>query len=365
MAKIGDIVRYLNATGGGRIVKIEGNIAYVDEDGFETPVLLRECVVVATAGNEPSKTTFVKVKETPAPIHAPAEQKVAPVAPPAAPEQFDIEETEGGNVMNLMLAFEPVDILRFSETEFDLVLVNDSNYFIGFAVMSRGNDEEKWNLLSAGTIEPNIQQLVVTLGRNELNGLDNVCVQYVAYKSHAGFELKAPASVEIKVDTTKFCKLHCFRQNVYFDTKVLAFPVVENDVPCVRRRQPDPDELRRGMMQKKRNDMRPVKRPVVKRNDRRNDTGTIEVDLHATELLDSTAGLSSADILNLQVDEFRRVMDANLRNKGQSIVFIHGKGEGVLRQALLKELNHRYKGHDVQDASFREYGFGATKVTIR
>ena len=45
-------------------------------------------------------------------------------------------------------------------------------------------------------------------------------------------------------------------------------------------------------------------------------------------------------------------------------MFIHGKGEGVLRQALMKELNHRYKGHQAQDASFREYGYGATQVTI-
>ena len=37
----------------------------------------------------------------------------------------------------------------------------------------------------------------------------------------------------------------------------------------------------------------------------------------------------------------------------------------VYRQALMKELTHRYKGHDVQDASFQQYGFGATQVTIR
>lgn len=40
MAKIGDTVRFLNTTGGGKITKIEGKMAYVDEDGFETPVLL-------------------------------------------------------------------------------------------------------------------------------------------------------------------------------------------------------------------------------------------------------------------------------------------------------------------------------------
>ena len=47
------------------------------------------------------------------------------------------------------------------------------------------------------------------------------------------------------------------------------------------------------------------------------------------------------------------------------IVFIHGKGEGVLRNALIKELRYRYKSFSYQDASFQEYGYGATQVTIR
>ena len=50
---------------------------------------------------------------------------------------------------------------------------------------------------------------------------------------------------------------------------------------------------------------------------------------------------------------------------GQKIVFIHGKGDGVLRKAIEKDLKTRYKQHYFQDASFREYGFGATMVTIK
>ena len=55
MPKIGDRVRFLNTTGGGIIKRIEGNIAYVDDDGFETPTLLRECVVVAEAAETARK----------------------------------------------------------------------------------------------------------------------------------------------------------------------------------------------------------------------------------------------------------------------------------------------------------------------
>ncbi|MDY5417104.1 MAG: Smr/MutS family protein, partial [Sodaliphilus sp.] len=56
---------------------------------------------------------------------------------------------------------------------------------------------------------------------------------------------------------------------------------------------------------------------------------------------------------------------ANKKKLGQKIVFIHGKGEGVLRRALLDELKRKWPRCAVQDASFQEYGFGATQVTIK
>ena len=59
------------------------------------------------------------------------------------------------------------------------------------------------------------------------------------------------------------------------------------------------------------------------------------------------------------------MVDENLKKKGKRIVFIHGKGEGVLRKNILQELKYRYKQCTVQDASFREYGFGATLVCIK
>jgi dsDNA-specific endonuclease/ATPase MutS2 len=89
------------------------------------------------------------------------------------------------------------------------------------------------------------------------------------------------------------------------------------------------------------------------------------VDLHAHELLDTTAGMSNSEILNYQLDVFRKTLDEYKNKKGQKIVFIHGKGDGVLRKALLQELKYKYKNYQSQDASFREYGFGATMVTIR
>lgn len=346
MAKIGDTVRFLNSTGGGRIVRIDGNIAHVeDQDGFEVPALLRECVVVMEASATP--------KESPK-VTPPAAEKKA-----SEPELPKIE-TAGGDNINALLAFEATNLKSLSSSEFDAVLVNDSNYYLNFSFATRSDNEDRWTLRRAGIVEPNIVLTLCTIKPSELNAIDRVMVQFIAYKDDKKYTCKPPVSVDAKIDNTKFFKLHCFKSNPYFDTPVIAIDIAKDDRPC-HTIEIDPAKLKAAMREKHDTAPAPGKtsKPAFnKKND------IIEVDLHINELLDNTKGLSRADMLNCQIDEFRKVMDANLRNHGQKIVFIHGKGEGILRQALLKELTHRYKGHDVSDASFREYGFGATQVVI-
>lgn len=367
MAQIGDIVRYLNSVGGGRITRIEGNMAYVDDEGFETPVLLRECVVVGHASEASEAPAAPKSSaSTAAAAPSKAQPTAAPVAPAATPEpELPIEETPEGDIINLVLAFEPHDSKSPTTSAIDTYLVNDSNYYITFAYLAKSDDESMWRTLYTGTVEPNIQLFIEELDRSELPRMDRVAIQYVAFKRDKAFKMVAPESVELPLDTSKFFKHHCYRDNVYFDKPVIALEIVKDGVAHNRKpAKPDAKELQKGIMAKKRIDA-PARRPVQKRPKKISpQDGKIVVDLHIHELIDDTRGLSNADMLNLQVDEFRRVMDQNLRNKGVKIIFIHGKGEGVLRQALLKELNHRYKGHDVQDASFKEYGYGATQVTI-
>ena len=93
--------------------------------------------------------------------------------------------------------------------------------------------------------------------------------------------------------------------------------------------------------------------------------GIIEVDLHIDALLETSAGMNNAAMLEHQLGVFRQTMQSYRNAKGQKIVFIHGKGEGVLRKAIIDELKLRYAKCDWQDASFQQYGFGATQVTIK
>jgi dsDNA-specific endonuclease/ATPase MutS2 len=53
-----------------------------------------------------------------------------------------------------------------------------------------------------------------------------------------------------------------------------------------------------------------------------------------------------------------------LKNKVRKMVFIHGVGNGKLKYELIKALNERYPDLVYQDASFKEYGYGATMVYL-
>ena len=332
-------------------------MAYVDDDGFEIPTLLKECVVVA-----PAAETVERIAATPEKAVA-----VGHDASQTTVEMAPAEETPGGDSLNIVLAWEPQNPKNLSQTEFDTYLVNDSNYYLYFTYSTRPNETNLWNIRYAGIVEPGIQVFLESIKGTDLPEMDRVNVQLIAFKKDRPYMMKNPVAIDLPLDTTKFFKLHCFRPNIYFDTEVIAIDLVKDDRPHVRAII-DSSHIEEEIRRKKALD-KPKRKPVEKRSlpsqaTVRRKGEVIEVDLHIQELVDSTAGLSNADMLNMQIDRFRKVMEENLKNKGQKIVFIHGKGEGVLRQALMKELNHRYKGHQVQDASFREYGFGATQVTI-
>jgi dsDNA-specific endonuclease/ATPase MutS2 len=106
---------------------------------------------------------------------------------------------------------------------------------------------------------------------------------------------------------------------------------------------------------------RPVKKPQSPRRGRT--VPPMEVDLHIDKLLNDTRGMSAGDILDYQLRTARGQLEFAIRKRLQRLVFIHGVGEGVLREELYT-LIRRYPGLRYQDADYRTYGMGATEVYI-
>lgn len=235
-----------------------------------------------------------------------------------------------------------------------------------------------WNLKYHGEVEPNTKLYIEEFGREILNDMDHIAVQFISYKREKGFILKPCVDVQIRIDPVKFYKLHTFQDTQFFETPALLYNLIVDDVPA-RPFVVDPKALKREMFAGSDTDKKESQEHIgnyMRRYEdgkngnafkikHRGDDDIVVIDLHADELLDTTAGMTTSDILNYQMKKFRDTLTEYASKKGQKIVFIHGKGEGVLRTSIINDLHYRYKKYSYQDASFQEYGYGATQVTIR
>lgn len=234
MIKIGDTVRYLNSVGGGKVTRIDGKIAYVDDNGFETPFQLKELVVVLPAGHEKpaggarlmfDQKAFDAGKEPhrAEPASPSKEIKAEPAPLPPAPE------TDYGDRLTLALAFEPSDLRRLSESTFNAVLVNDSNYTLQFFLAGRSAEASAWSVIYQGDVQPNELIDLAQFSHSTLGRVERIVFQAIAFKQGKEFEVKDPIAVMRKLDLTKFHKLHCFRPGRFFDSPVLEFPLINSD----------------------------------------------------------------------------------------------------------------------------------------
>lgn len=103
------------------------------------------------------------------------------------------------------------------------------------------------------------------------------------------------------------------------------------------------------------------KAPTVKPKER--SAPKMEVDLHIHQLVKSSKGMSNYDMLNIQLDTAKRQLDFAINKRIQKVVFIHGVGEGVLKEEL-HYLFNRYDNVKFYDADYQKYGLGATEVYI-
>lgn len=400
--KIGDKVQFLSEIGGGVIAGFQGkDIALVeDEDGFQIPTPISDLVVMSS-GEEysSSKSAVKKGGAEPSPDNADLDTfnmsvkaKINAMSDDVLEdeEEYDaadreitykakVEERKGGNLLNLYYAFVPEDIQNFSKSSFACYLVNDSNYYVHYLYMSV--DGQSFKLRGEGELEPNTKLYVESFALDQLNEIDRVRFQLLSFKRDKDFVAKPVCDVQFRVDKVKFYKLHTFQTNDFFDTPSLLYPVVKND-EVAQLKPVEADKLiyieeeacekpKKGVLNsstevayKKLKGLESLNTNKRAQSKKANDDVMV-VDLHADELLETTVGMGTADILNYQLDFFRRTLEENKHNKGRRIVFIHGKGEGVLRHAIVNELRYRYKNYPYQDASFQEYGYGATQVTIR
>lgn len=343
--KKGDKVKFLNEDDHGTVTRVTGDgMVYVlNSDDFEVPVMARELILDPDA--MPAEKKAAEPEQRPA-AGAPQPQRIVlHNTTPKPPKKDGVE---------LLAAFVPADGKPLDKCDLELYLVNDSecnmSYLYLRPIVGRPG------LLSAmGVLEPDTKEYIETFRRADIGEIGYIKIQLLTFRA-GDTNPRKPIEAEIKIHAPKFYQASYYKENDFFDGSAYIIPVLGDNemqeaVQALKDGEPAHKNAKNGNAAPQQREKTPEK---------------IVVDLHITELLDNEAGLSPKDMLDYQMKVFREKMDEYIAHpRVRKVVFIHGKGNGRLKLELRKCLDHNYKRCQYQDASFEEYGGGATLVYVK
>jgi hypothetical protein len=345
MIKSGDKVRFLNAVGGGIVKSVINKtmVSVEDENGFEVPILISQVVIVDdTLSMNPQRRsnairTSVKAEEAPV-------KKELPVAEP--------KYVAGKDAPALFFACVPQDEANPLEGELKIYLVNDSNNFVLYNYSHL--KDKVFKSVESGKMNPNSKRYLESISRFDLSDLPEFQFQLLFFREESP-KLEPPVVKSLRLNPTKFYRLGSYEKTKYFTQNVIIYSLLEPDLKNEMAKLSESD-----LTQKSQDKDEPkviVKRIVS--------PDLVEIDLHIQELLEDTNGMANHEMLEVQIGRFRNELETAIVNGTRRIVFIHGIGNGTLKQELRKELTTKFKKYYFQDASFKEYGYGATMVILK
>lgn len=185
-----------------------------DETGFEIPIMVNECIVIEAVEQQVRSTNKV-----PSGIETKIHKEEEP--------NYQYEEVAGGDQISVHIVLLSNDLKNITSSGYEAYLVNESNYFLNYTYLSRVDD--KYHLRVSGLVEPNTQIFLEEFSSNQANELENICFQAIAYKEDKPFVLKQAISKVIRFDVSKLFKVHCFRENPFFDEKAIVLSLMIND----------------------------------------------------------------------------------------------------------------------------------------
>ena len=353
--KVGDSVKFLNDTGGGVITRfVDKNLAHVQTtDGFEIPVLLSELIrdeqYSIEIDQQSDEEDNLKQKGSSSVFKSTQESQdeIIKNDPDIAPSEMDLS--------GIYLALVPVDQRKAGTGTLDIYLVNDSNYRMFFTLGRKY--ENSVHLEQSGELETNTKLYMHSYSLNTAEGFPDFIVQAVFFRK-GKYIFQLPLSMDVSLEKYNAGLPGSYLENDYFHEKALLIPLqdtFQNEIEKIS------DKEIEGIIRKKEGTPdKPGNEIKVK-----NKTDQVEeVDLHIQEIVDDYTGMSNGEIINIQLARFTTSLEGAIRNNVKKIVFIHGVGNGKLKYELRKILDTKYPKLRYQDASFREYGYGATLVVI-
>lgn len=319
---IGDRVRLIHSKEEGIITKLlKDNVVEVEiEDGFKLPVLKRELAVISSTENQFFRKSNVSTDE------------IKPTIKPSA-----VKAEKG-----IFLAFE-----QKNEKDMAVYVVNNTDFDLPFS-LTLGSDKSQRGLIGGFLKAKTFQKSNTDLSMNEFDEWGTFNFQAFYYQN--GFFTEKNAFIK---------KLRA-RANNFFNQKKKA-PLIEKDLILFQLdAEPqsiaiNPEELKEKMFENR--SEAPISPIVEKPNS--------TIDLHIETLSKDFMSMNNAQIITTQLKHFEQKLEQGIASGLDEMTFIHGVGNGVLRNEIQKKLSVHKNVAWFQDAQKEKFGYGATKIKIK
>lgn len=124
-----------------------------------------------------------------------------------------------------------MDDKQITEPNFEVYFVNDSNYFMRFVILStEGNSCTVWH---EDMVEPNTKLFLREIGRQDINSLDRLGVQLIAFKRDQPFTRKPAVDVTLRIDPVKFSRSILLRIPISLSIPFCFIPLWKMMYLCV------------------------------------------------------------------------------------------------------------------------------------
>ena len=357
--KIGDKVRFLNSTGGGTIVK-EINAFMVSvaiEDGFEIPTLTSELVAIEPGGasgdlflnkNERRTEKPVETAKYPEPEHT-ENDRISRI----------IQHNDGNAAPSgVYLAWVPCDQDRLLTGPVDVIVVNNTTKEILYTFFLK-NAEGNFSGIDYGSVPAESKLIIESIVREDIALWSNGIMQVIFYADE-NEKVLMPVSATFRIKGSLF-----YQEGSYHETRFLTNQRAIVYTVCELNRVPSTYE--QILNEKENREPLPASaerfRPETAIDQHRTAPNEAEVDLHISALRQEYSSLSPHEILTIQLGYFERMLGSAIAFNFSKVIFIHGIGNGTLKQAIIQRLQE-YEDIEFRTASFSKYGNGAVELII-
>ncbi len=343
----GDKVSFINEKQDGFIVLIKANgICVVEiEDGFTLDVTSSELVKIRDTQQKKSVEKYENV-----------EGKLITEAP-----VFDL--INAYSLLGTVALITLPDNGKVLSGKIDYWLVNGSDADVLYVFSSYKSKMPEG--VVAGYLEKNKTILLSTIQRDAIIDIDHLQIELLFHK--LGLHPQLPRinkelKIELPTITQHFPKL----------ASPYSFAIVNTLINFSVEAETDLNELFEKYKEDYTDDRKNSKPAVANSLHKKADTSlkdfglsgsSLEVDLHIEELIDDPAGMSAAEMIDIQLRHFRKELDNAMYKRSIKIIFIHGVGNGRLKNSIRSELKALKLNY--RDGAYDRFGAGATEVLLR